>query len=81
MTVEVVVETTNLTLIAGQGQRVTVPANDRIEVRFPAAAEMAGTARFQIARSISGDTMPMLPQSLCRFTPRRPPRLLLLMAW
>jgi len=29
------------------GRRVTVPANDRIEVRFPAAAQMAGTARFQ----------------------------------
>ena len=25
-----------------------VPANDRVEVRFPAAAERAGTARFQI---------------------------------
>ena len=29
------------------GRRVTVPANDRLEVRFPAAAQMAGTARFQ----------------------------------
>ncbi len=54
MTVEVVVQTTNLTLTAGQGQRVTIPANDRIEVRFPAAAEMAGTARLQIA-AVSDD--------------------------
>jgi len=29
------------------GRKVTVPANDRVEVRFPAAAQMAGTARFQ----------------------------------
>ncbi|MBA2321616.1 MAG: hypothetical protein H0V89_10720, partial [Deltaproteobacteria bacterium] len=30
-----------------RGRRVTVPANDRIEVRFPLAALLAGTARFQ----------------------------------
>jgi len=29
------------------GLRVTVPANDRVEVRFPAAADMPGTAAFQ----------------------------------
>ena len=49
MTVEIVVRATNLTLTADSGQRVTVPARDRVEVRFPAAAEMAGTARLQIA--------------------------------
>ena len=32
---------------------MTVPANDRIEVRFPASTQMAGTARIQIA-AISG---------------------------
>lgn len=31
------------------GRRVTVPANDRVEVRFPVAAADAGTARFQLA--------------------------------
>ncbi len=31
------------------GRRVTVPANDRVEVRFPAATLKPGTARFQIA--------------------------------
>src|SRR6202007_2734023 len=31
------------------GRRVTVPANDRVEVRIPAAANKSGTARFQIA--------------------------------
>ncbi|MEZ4316091.1 MAG: alpha-2-macroglobulin family protein [Myxococcota bacterium] len=33
------------------GRRLTVPANDRLEVRIPAAADMAGTARFQAAVS------------------------------
>ncbi len=31
------------------GRRVTVPANDRVEVRFPATTIKPGTARFQIA--------------------------------
>jgi alpha-2-macroglobulin len=31
------------------GLRVTVPANDRVEVRFPATTTRPGTARFQIA--------------------------------
>lgn len=35
------------------GRRVTVPANDRIEVRIPAAAIKAGIARFQIG-AVSG---------------------------
>ncbi|MCA9514389.1 MAG: Ig-like domain-containing protein [Myxococcales bacterium] len=47
MDVQVAVRATNATLTAGAGRAVTVPANDRVEVRFPVAAEMAGTARFQ----------------------------------
>jgi len=35
------------------GRRVTVPPNDRVEVRIPAITVQAGTARFQIA-AISG---------------------------
>ncbi|HWR65203.1 MAG TPA: Ig-like domain-containing protein [Bellilinea sp.] len=50
--VEVVARATNLEL-AAPGLRVTVPANDRIEVRFPATTQLAGTARIQIA-AISG---------------------------
>ena len=50
--VEVVARATNLEL-ENPGLRVTVPANDRIEVRFPASTQMAGTARIQIA-AISG---------------------------
>ncbi len=52
MTVEVVARATNLELDTA-GLRVTVPANDRVEVRFPASTQMAGTARIQIA-AISG---------------------------
>ncbi len=52
LTVDVVARATNLEL-AICGQRVTVPANDRIEVRFPVATKSAGTARVQIA-AVSG---------------------------
>ena len=46
--VDVAVRAGNASLTAGAGRRVTVPARDRVEVRFPAAAARAGTARFQI---------------------------------
>ena len=36
------------------GLKVTVPARDRVEVRFPATTDLAGTARLQIA-AVSGD--------------------------
>jgi uncharacterized protein YfaS (alpha-2-macroglobulin family) len=36
------------------GRRVTVPAGDRVEVRFPAAATRPGTARVQVAAAGSG---------------------------
>ena len=48
MTVRLAVRATNAAITDGAGREVTVPANDRVEVQFPAAAEMAGTARFQI---------------------------------
>jgi hypothetical protein len=48
MSVKVAVRTTNARLTDGAGRALTVPPNDRVEVQFPAAAEMAGTARFQI---------------------------------
>ncbi len=53
MTVDVVARATNLELNNG-GLRVNIPANDRVEVRFPAATIMAGTARLQVA-AISGN--------------------------
>jgi uncharacterized protein YfaS (alpha-2-macroglobulin family) len=54
ITVRVAVRASNATLTDGGGREVSVPANDRVEVQFPAAAEMAGTARFQIVGTISG---------------------------
>jgi uncharacterized protein YfaS (alpha-2-macroglobulin family) len=48
MRVDVAVRATNAELTDGAGRRVTVPANDRVEVRLPVAAGRAGTARFQI---------------------------------
>jgi len=48
MTVKVAVRATNADITDGKGRVVTVPPNDRVEVQFPAAAEMAGTARFQM---------------------------------
>jgi len=68
MSVEVVVQTHNLEMVTGQGQRVTVPANDRIEVRFPAAADMAGIARLQIA-AVSGAYADAAEISLPVYTP------------
>ena len=53
MEVSVVLQATNITLPEGAGQRVTVPANDRVEVRFSAETEMAGIAQFQIG-AVSG---------------------------
>lgn len=49
MTVEVAVRATNAAITDNGGFSMLVPANDRVEVRFPAAAEMAGVARFQVA--------------------------------
>ncbi|WP_394832405.1 hypothetical protein LVJ94_38430 [Pendulispora rubella] len=39
--------------VAATGKRVTVPANDRVEVRLAANARRAGTARFQVG-AVSG---------------------------
>jgi len=49
LAVDVAMRASNAELSAGRGRRVTVPANDRVEVRFPLAASRPGTARFQIA--------------------------------
>ena len=46
--VSVAVRARNADLPAGQGRRVRVPGNDRVEVRFPVAAVKAGAARFQV---------------------------------
>ncbi|HEY0077686.1 MAG TPA: alpha-2-macroglobulin family protein [Pyrinomonadaceae bacterium] len=48
MSVDVAVRSANAELTEGAGRRVNVPANDRVEVRFPVAASQAGVARFQM---------------------------------
>lgn len=53
MEVEVVVQATNLQLTGSRGLRITIPARDRREVRFPAITHMPGIARLQIA-AVSG---------------------------
>jgi len=49
MAVDVALRASNAKLTHGAGRRVTVPANDRVEVRFPSATAQAGVARFQVA--------------------------------
>ncbi|MBL0213786.1 MAG: Ig-like domain-containing protein [Myxococcales bacterium] len=51
MTVKLAVRASNAAITDGAGREVTVPPNDRVEVQFPAAAQLAGTARFQIVGS------------------------------
>ena len=53
MEVEVVVRVANLMLDEYSGLRVSVPAHNRVEVRFPASTDMAGTAHIQVA-AVSG---------------------------
>ena len=47
--VDVVVQTSNLEIVGPAGRRVVVPANNRVEVRFAARTDSAGTARFRAA--------------------------------
>ncbi|MDQ1524488.1 MAG: alpha-2-macroglobulin, partial [Pyrinomonadaceae bacterium] len=54
MSVAVAVRSSNADLTEGAGRRVQVPANNRVEVRFPIAAVKPGMARFQIAAA-AGD--------------------------
>jgi uncharacterized protein YfaS (alpha-2-macroglobulin family) len=53
LAVDVAVRTSNADLLEGGGRRVSVPANDRVEVRFPVAARRPGVARFQVG-AVSG---------------------------
>ncbi len=54
MSVRVAVRASNASITDGAGRELTVPANERLEVRFPAAALLAGTARFQLVASSGG---------------------------
>src|SRR5262249_43069526 len=66
--IDVAVRAANASLLAGAGRRVKVPANDRVEVRFPAAAARAGTARFQVGAA-SGKWADAAELSLPVWTP------------
>ena len=66
--VDVALRTSNLSLPEGNGKRVTIPANDRVEVRFPAVTESAGTARIQIAAT-AGDYADAATVELPVYTP------------
>lgn len=68
MVVNVAVRASNADLTEGAGRRVTVPANNRVEVRFPIAAVKPGTARFQIAAA-SGTRVDAAEISLPVYTP------------
>ncbi|MEP6787938.1 MAG: DUF6049 family protein, partial [Acidobacteriota bacterium] len=68
MAVDVAIRATNAELTGEKGKRVLIKANDRAEVRFPVAADKAGTARFQIAVS-SGNFNDAAEISLPVWTP------------
>ncbi len=68
MTVDVVIQVSNLSLTNGQGVQVLVPANDRVEIRFPTKTDMAGTARFQAA-AVSGTYSDAADGQLPVYTP------------
>jgi alpha-2-macroglobulin len=54
LAVQLALDARNLEHGGPLGYAVSVPANDRVEVRFPMAADEAGTARYQIAAATSG---------------------------
>jgi uncharacterized protein YfaS (alpha-2-macroglobulin family) len=66
--VDVVVRASNLILTGSGGKRVTVPANDRVEVRFPAETDQVGTVRLQVA-AISGEFADAATLELPVYTP------------
>jgi uncharacterized protein YfaS (alpha-2-macroglobulin family) len=53
MSVDVAARAANLE-ISANGQRINIPANDRVEVRFPASTVMAGSTSVQIVAASGG---------------------------
>ncbi len=68
LVVDVALQTANLELTGVAGQRVSVPAHDRVEVRFPVTTVNAGTARFQVA-AVSGNYADAAVVELPVYTP------------
>jgi uncharacterized protein YfaS (alpha-2-macroglobulin family) len=65
---DVVVESANLGADTPTGVRVTVPANDRVEVRFPIAAEEVGEGALRVT-TVSGRRADSATVSLPVYTP------------
>jgi uncharacterized protein YfaS (alpha-2-macroglobulin family) len=65
LTTDVVLQAANLTVsgagsgptAGATGQTVSIPANGRVEVRFPVAADKAGTARLRVVAVGRGDAV------------------------
>ncbi len=68
MQVSVAVRGSNIKLTGPSGLLVSVPAHDRVEVRFPATTDMAGTATLQVAAA-SGSFADAATVSLPVYTP------------
>jgi len=68
MTVSVVAQVGNLQLTGDVGMEVVIPANDRVEVRFPGKTATAGTAQVQFA-AVSGSMADAAIVSLPVYTP------------
>ena len=76
LTADVVLQAANLTVVGAgtgatagaTGKQVVVPANGRVEVRFPVAADRAGTARFRVA-AVSGDDADAAVEEFPVYTP------------
>jgi uncharacterized protein YfaS (alpha-2-macroglobulin family) len=68
LTVDVAVRAHGLSLTDGAGRRATVPANDRVEVRFPMAVDHVGAARIQVG-AVSGSWADAAEVTLPVWTP------------
>ncbi|AWV89353.1 Ig-like domain-containing alpha-2-macroglobulin family protein [Bradymonas sediminis] len=68
MQVKVAARAANLTFGKAPGRLVEVPANDRVEVRFKAVSDMAGTAVIQVAAA-SGSAADAATNELPVWTP------------
>ena len=68
MTVDVAARARNATLLEGAGRRLVVAANDRAEVRFPAAAARTGAALIQVG-AVAGPDADAAELSLPVWTP------------
>jgi uncharacterized protein YfaS (alpha-2-macroglobulin family) len=67
--VEVVGEATGVAWVGPVGQKVTVPANDRVEVSFEAQADQVGIAHFRFGAITAGGRTDAATLSLPVYTP------------